>query len=148
MVYLSCRTSGLDGSTATGPLLSATRGDPASSSVRRRVETARREELADEGEVVHPRLECRWVILQEMARRQSKDSRYVCFVGVSFLRSIVHRAQSFIASFFVASFFVASFRRLNSSYHHVVHVWIVLSLFIITAHPQRSRKETFRSIKR
>ena len=44
-----CRTSGLDGSTATGPLLSATRGDPASSSVRRWVETARREEDADEG---------------------------------------------------------------------------------------------------
>ena len=32
------RTSGLDGSTARGPLLSATRGDPASSSVRRWVE--------------------------------------------------------------------------------------------------------------
>jgi len=48
MLYLRCRTRGLDGSTATGPLLSATRGDPASSSVRRWVETARREEDADE----------------------------------------------------------------------------------------------------
>src|SRR2546426_8296491 len=38
MVYLSCRTSGLDRSTATEPLLSATRGDPASSFVRRWVE--------------------------------------------------------------------------------------------------------------
>src|SRR5947209_15913806 len=38
MVYLLCRTSGLDGSTAARPLLSATRGDPASSSVRRWVE--------------------------------------------------------------------------------------------------------------
>src|SRR2546421_12605932 len=45
MVYHSYRTSRLDGSTATEPLLSATRGDPASSSVRRRVETARREEI-------------------------------------------------------------------------------------------------------
>ncbi len=34
MVYLCCRTSGLDGSTATGPLLSATRGVPASSRIR------------------------------------------------------------------------------------------------------------------
>src|ERR1700693_3203563 len=98
VVYLSCRTSGLDGSIARGPLLSATRGDPSSSSVRRRVETARREEHSDEGNAVHPRLECRWVILREMARRQSKDSAYVVFVGVSFLRNIVHRAQSFVAS--------------------------------------------------
>jgi hypothetical protein len=49
VVYHSYRTSGLDGSTATEPLPSATRGDPASSSVRRRVETARREKNSDEG---------------------------------------------------------------------------------------------------
>ncbi len=63
-------------------------------------------------DAVHPRLECRWVILREMARRQSKDSAYIRFVGISF--------------------FVASFRRLNSSSHHFVHVCIVPGLFIIT----------------
>jgi hypothetical protein len=123
VVYHSCRTSGLDGSTATEPLLSATRGDPASSSVRRWVATARREEDSDEGNAVHPRLECRWVILREMARRQLKDSAYIRFVGVSFFCSIVHRAQSFVASFFVASLcksFCTLVYRAQFVHHHCV----------------------------
>ena len=56
----------------------------------------------------------------KMARRQSKDSALNRFLDVSFLRSIVHRTQFFVAS------------------------CSVLGLFIVTVQQHSCRKEAFR----
>jgi hypothetical protein len=56
----------------------------------------------------------------KMARRQSKDSVFVRFVDVVFLRSVVHRTRFFVA------------------------LCSVLGLFIVTARQHSSGKEAFR----